>query len=257
MSVLAAQINKMVWLEGDGLRRAAVAEKVFDLNFTRDHTMHHKLMRVAYHILYATSCTIFAGLHHEDANFAMAVEDKRNADALSFAQQFDINSRMSSLRRTPSLEKLYTLVGTNDYPVPISWAVFVKNREIIDALLADPRLNINAANNEGASALHTAIAINDPALVKLLLENGANPAAKIVTKQIDFSGMGQHITLERTALDLAQKVGNAQIIALLKNPPPLAPVEKQIPTKPMVPEETIKHLRELSESFSQLYGALQ
>ena len=84
-------------------------------------------------------------------------------------------------------------------------------REIVELLLASGA-SVNAAKNDGVTALHIAAALGRTEIVKLLLEKGADRSLK------DSSG--------RTALSLAKSKGYKDIVSLLtaeSSAPPTPP----------------------------------
>lgn len=83
-------------------------------------------------------------------------------------------------------------------------AVQAERTKVVRALLRDPRVNLNAADENAQTALHHGVAQNAPEIVALLLAHGAKREA------LDRYG--------RTPAMIAQAGGHAALVELLRSP---------------------------------------
>lgn len=212
---------------------------------------------IAYHsAIFSFLLALSVYADHEDADFAMAVVAGEVQKALEFAARIDINKEMPSLRRGGIIEDYYRDLGGSAHPIPLAFVAYVGNRIILNALLLDTRLNVNAANSDGITALHAAIFNNKEDMVYLLLQHGADQNAKSRKKSVNMTGVGDpFIITYETAQDLARRKGNATIIGYLKSPPERILVKEPIVEIVSPPLEVA--LSSFSSALSAIFQRLQ
>jgi ankyrin repeat protein len=87
---------------------------------------------------------------------------------------------------------------------PLMRAVYEEREQVVQALLEQPEVNLNAKNDQGATALHLAATKGNEALTRSLLLAGADPSMG------DRKG--------RTPENMAAAAGHENIAKLLKRP---------------------------------------
>ena len=130
--------------------------------------------------------------------------------SIGTAPDNETNTKVISLLLKNGANSNY--INSESKKTPIIWASHYGSTGAVKLLLVNDKLNINAVDKNGSSALMEASYYRNPECVALLLEHGANP--NLINKEGD-TALDLAPMLDKTAVVQKPKK-TAKIIALLK-----------------------------------------